>query len=333
MVIAQPGQSNYPDFFSQIENGTIKIPQFQRNFVWSRSKAAALLDSVVKGYPVGTFIFWHTNERLRTVRSIGNGKFKDKPRGEYLDYVIDGQQRLTSLYAAINGSTVVRANGRTDDFSQIFIDLDADEHEDIVTTSQSDVDRSYIALSELLGGQFLTLLQDYDESYYPKLQHYMTALKTYNFPVVFVKDAEIDLATEIFTRINVSGQALTPFQILVAKTYDERRGFDLSEAFASLSAKLAELSFDIGQMTPLQLIALIRTRDCRRQNVLKLEKTTVINLWDPVRSAIEDAIDHLRQVQGVKVSELLPYGGLSYLSPISITRMAARSRRVLKTSC
>lgn len=123
MVIAQPSHSNYADLLSQIESGTIKIPQFQRDFVWSRAKSAALLDSIVKGYPVGTFIFWHTSEQLRTVRSIGNKKFKEKPAGEYSDYVLDGQQRLTSLYAAVKGIPVPRANGKIDDFSQIWIDL------------------------------------------------------------------------------------------------------------------------------------------------------------------------------------------------------------------
>jgi Protein of unknown function DUF262 len=306
---AQP-QQNYPDLLSQIENGTIKIPQFQRDFVWSRAKSAALLDSIVKGYPVGTFIFWHTNEQLRTVGSIGNKKFKDKPGADYFDYVLDGQQRLTSLYASVKGIAVTRANGKVDDFSQIWIDLDANEHDDIITIDLSDEDRTYIALTELLSGQLLTLGTKFDSQYHPKLQRYVNAFTTYSFPVVSVRDAEIDVATEIFTRINVGGKPLTPFEIVVAKTYDERRKFDLANKYALLKAKLNKHEYDIAEMTPLQLIALLAKGDCRRQAILKLDKATVIKLWDPVEDAIEQSFDHFKAVYGVRVSQLLPYGGM-----------------------
>ena len=108
----------------------------------------------------------------------------------------------------------------------MWIDLDADEHDDIVTIDPSDEDRTYIALTELLSGQLLILGTKFDTQYHPKLQRYVNAFTTYSFPVVSVRDAEIDVATEIFTRINVGGKPLTPFEIMVAKTYDDRRKFD-----------------------------------------------------------------------------------------------------------
>lgn len=310
MVIAQPSHSNYPDLLSQIERGTIKIPQFQREFVWSRAKSAKLLDSIVKGYPVGTFIFWHTDERLRTVRSIGNIRFKDKASTDYFDYVLDGQQRLTSLYAAVKGVSVRRTNGKVDDFSDIWVNLDADEHDDIVTIDCSDESVNYLRLCDLLGGQLLTLAQEFDTSYYPVLQRYANAFTTYSFPVVSVREAEIDVATDIFTRINEGGKPLTPFEIMVAKTYDERRKFDLAEKYAHLNARLDTVGYTVNDMTPLQLIALMVKGDCRRQAILKLDKATVIKQWDPAVSAIEQAVDYFKSAFGVVVSQLLPYSAL-----------------------
>lgn len=58
MELPQPTHKNYTTLISNIENGEIKIPQFQRDFVWTLQRSAELLDSVVKGYPIGTFIFW-----------------------------------------------------------------------------------------------------------------------------------------------------------------------------------------------------------------------------------------------------------------------------------
>ena len=88
---------NFSTLFSDIEKGIIKVPQFQRDFVWSREKSAKLIDSVIKGYPIGTFIIWKTKETLRTVRNIGGIEFPETPKGDFVEYVLDGQQRITSI--------------------------------------------------------------------------------------------------------------------------------------------------------------------------------------------------------------------------------------------
>jgi uncharacterized protein with ParB-like and HNH nuclease domain len=56
MNLPEPQSVTFPSLFAEIQDGAIKIPQFQRNFVWSKAKVAKLLDSIVKGYPIGTFI-------------------------------------------------------------------------------------------------------------------------------------------------------------------------------------------------------------------------------------------------------------------------------------
>ena len=72
MSLPSPTHANYSSLLIDIERGQVKIPQFQREFVWTIQKSAALLDSVLKGYPVGTFIFWSTRDRLRSVRELGD---------------------------------------------------------------------------------------------------------------------------------------------------------------------------------------------------------------------------------------------------------------------
>lgn len=68
----KPDSKHYSDLISDIKNGIIKIPKFQREFVWSIDKTAQLLDSILKGYPIGTFILWQTGERMADVKNIGN---------------------------------------------------------------------------------------------------------------------------------------------------------------------------------------------------------------------------------------------------------------------
>jgi len=66
----KPDSKKYTDLISEIQKGQIKVPKFQRNFVWSLDKTAKLLDSILKGYPIGTFILWETNERLNDIKNI-----------------------------------------------------------------------------------------------------------------------------------------------------------------------------------------------------------------------------------------------------------------------
>jgi uncharacterized protein with ParB-like and HNH nuclease domain len=86
----------------------------------------------LNNYPIGTFILWRTKERLRSVKDIGKQVLSDPEQGELVDYVLDGQQRLTSLFASLRGIMLTREDGRKDDFSKIFIDLYAEESEQIV---------------------------------------------------------------------------------------------------------------------------------------------------------------------------------------------------------
>ena len=72
MNLPEPMNKQFSSLMDDVSSGRLKIPQFQRDFVWDIKKSASLLDSIIKGYPVGTFIFWKTRERLRSVKDIGN---------------------------------------------------------------------------------------------------------------------------------------------------------------------------------------------------------------------------------------------------------------------
>ena len=85
-----------------IKNGNIALPDIQRPFVWKSAKVRDLFDSMYRGYPVGTLLFWETGVETGT-RPIGGGE-QDKV-AKLL--IVDGQQRLTSLYAVIYGHSVL----------------------------------------------------------------------------------------------------------------------------------------------------------------------------------------------------------------------------------
>jgi hypothetical protein len=86
-----------------IDIGDIGLPDIQRPFVWSNAKVRDLFDSMYRGFPVGHFLFWE-NASLGGSKHIGTG---GKQRTTPLRLIVDGQQRLTSLYAVFRGRKIL----------------------------------------------------------------------------------------------------------------------------------------------------------------------------------------------------------------------------------
>jgi len=315
MHLPEPKNLPYKTLLADIEKGLIKIPQFQRDYVWSKQNAAKLIDSILKGYPIGTFITWKTKETLRVVKNLGGIELPPVPEGDFAEYVLDGQQRMTSLFCSLKGVKIQRGN-KIDNFATIFVDLNASEHEQIVVTDISEFDEgTYIPLTDLVNAGFMVLAA-FDDKYHVKLEEYKQTLQSYNFSLIEVKEAPLDVATEIFTRINIGGKALTLFEIMAAKTFDAKTEFDLSEKFDALIERLREVGYNtISDATVLQTVALVIGKECKRQNILQLDKKRFIEEWPKVVKAIEAAVDYFRNYYRIEVSRLLPYNSL--LAPFS----------------
>ena len=300
----------YADLISEIETGQVKIPQFQRKFVWGVKASAKLLDSIIKGYPIGTFIYWRTNERLRAVRNLGNINLPDPKEGEYVNYVLDGQQRLTSLFATLKGVHITDEDGKVADYSAMYVDLMAPEDGEIIITDISKKEEhTFIKLTDLMEGS-LTMLAAFPVEHHPTIERYKKIIQSYTFSVINLKNAPIEVATEVFTRLNVGGKALTLFEIMVAKTYDAAREFDLAEKYEELTEEFSTSQYDtIPSATVLQVVSILLEKDCTRKQILKLDKQRFINIWDEAADCIRHTVDFFRSY-GIAVSRILPYNAL-----------------------
>ena len=95
--------SKVNDLLTDVKNGRIGLPDLQRPFVWQDNKVRELLDSMMKGYPIGYIMLWSSPDDYENTGHIGkNDKMYKRPD----DLVIDGQQRLTALLAAMYGVTI-----------------------------------------------------------------------------------------------------------------------------------------------------------------------------------------------------------------------------------
>ena len=228
----KPDSKKYSVLISDIERGVVKVPKFQRDFVWDIEQTAKLLDSILKGYPIGTFILWETDNRINDVKNIGNF---DLPEIEYgpVQYVLDGQQRITSLFAAYKGASIQKVGEKKiTNYRDIVVDLEPNEDAgdgNIVTTSQKA--KRPIALHDVLNfnhkkSKELEAL-GFTGDELDKIDNYKEAFSTYDFSIVTLRKNDIESAIEVFTRINTGGKVLTLFEIMSAKTYDEAANFDM----------------------------------------------------------------------------------------------------------
>jgi hypothetical protein len=310
MNLPEPQSVTFTALFAEIEKGTIKIPQFQRDFVWTKARSAKLLDSIVKGYPIGTFILWKTHERLRSIRNLGGVTLPETPKGDAVEYVLDGQQRLTSLFVTLKGLMIERED-QLEDFSQFWVDLTVTESDEIILMESAGHDRGHIIqLKDLLSGDF-AYLASFPRELQEKIRTYKNRIESYQFSAILMKDAAIDVATEVFTRLNTGGQLLSVFEIMVAKTYDPEKKFDLAEKFDTLITDLQAVDYDtLSSATVLQTVAVVIRKDCRKKEILSLPKQEVIKAWPKAVDAIRAAVDYFRNYYRIPVSRLLPYPAL-----------------------
>ena len=311
----KPDSKKYTDLISEIQKGQIKIPKFQRDFVWSIDKTAKLLDSILKGYPIGTFILWETNERLNDIKNIGNLVLPPVPDDIKVQYVLDGQQRITSLYAAFLGASIQKeGEKKITNYGSIFVDLEGDidnNDEQIIVSEQPETKN--ISLKDLLNSKYSNLRENYSNEDIDKIQEYKETFTSYDFSTVVLRKEDIDSAIEVFTRINTGGQTLTLFEIMSAKTYDEEQKFDMQDRFQKLLKQLEVSKYEtISSTVILNVLGLIlsKNKECKRKVVLQLDKQSIIDIWDDVISSLKESIDYFRSVYRIPVSTLLPYDAL-----------------------
>lgn len=319
MSIMQPqNQTKKYDFlFSDIDSGIIKIPKFQRSFIWTKEQTASLIDSIIKGYPIGTFIFWQTKDELRHFKEIGNTPLPDTPLGTPAKYVLDGQQRITSLYAVRKG-VIFTVDGKVVDYKDICINLDAEvESDENSVLVEPPSNQRYISVHDLLNNNITSFISSYSSEELEKIDTYKKRLTTYDFSTIMVIDYPLDIACDIFTRINLGGTELTLFEIMVAKTYDIERDFDLLQQYELLidnnnnGKDLEDAGFNtIPAQTVLQCVSACLRSEIKRRDILRISKENFIDAWEPVKDAIFMAVDWLTSHLRIPVSDMLPYNAL-----------------------
>jgi hypothetical protein len=300
------------DIIYGVGKSIIQIPPFQREFVWSAKAITDLLDSIYRGYPIGSFIFWKTSKRLPYHRKIGGLDLPEAPEHTKLDYVLDGQQRITSLYAAVKGAHIENAE------YEFYFDLSIGRFDYVKISDErsmklSSEDKFRIPLRKLFleATEYFKFIKEYPEQYQDVLQDLRERFKNYRFSVITVwepdenEDDDIKKIVNIFSRINDTGKKLTVVAKMVAKCWGNN--FDLRGRLNAIF-KESELQ-RIREETFLQLAsAILNNKKSRSRNII--DDTDIDELeskWGAIEEAFMKAIDFLHNKLRIKNLRYLPF--------------------------
>ena len=329
--IFYPSSEKLAYLLKSIHNREVALPDFQRDFVWDPRATEELLESILQNYPAGSLL------RIRNKggfffapREVAGAPALDGHSPSYL--VLDGQQRLTSLYQALYGTGNHRYfidlrrlldDGDLDDCVFYLRKLRAEHRFGTIEQQAKDL---VLPLAIVLGHPhgfegWLDQVVDWRDEDKDTSKEFKWRLRRlqdawikniadYEFPVVTLgEETEVEAVCTIFETLNRTGVKLSVFDLLAARFWPENvRLRDLWDDARTEYPIIGE--FDIDPYYILQAIAIFTARaapSCKRSDVLKMEVEQIQKGWEPVVRGVAGMLHMLRDDCGVVLPGWLPY--------------------------
>lgn len=224
---------------TEVMNGDIRVPRFQRPgslSTWTSEQRGDLLDSLYRGYPVGTVLLWSTGKTIRTLDSVGGRKIPESGGGANAPFrlLLDGHQRLSTLVQILGAGLASEPTAEIDnagaqqerwvfelnptqglDSRERFILLKPGQDP---TISQVPLD---IVLNRAKLNQWIRDFTDITDSQIKEVDDLRDRLREYSVPVAVLVADSLDEATISFKRINSSGTPMSDFNMVAALAYQD----------------------------------------------------------------------------------------------------------------
>ncbi|HEX3045276.1 MAG TPA: DUF262 domain-containing protein [Bacillota bacterium] len=208
------------DILSQIDLGSMALPEFQRGYVWNRDQVKGMMQSLYKRYPIGSLLVWNT----RTENADTRGEGQISPG--YVKLILDGQQRITSLYGIIRGEAPKFFEGNLQTFTGLYFNLEDESFEFYIPLKMKG-NPLWVSVTELMKkgvGEFMKEIVTKPE-FQSNLTHYINRLtavdgiKNIDLHIEDVtgEDKTIDVVVDIFNRVNSGGTKLSKGDLALAK--------------------------------------------------------------------------------------------------------------------
>ena len=315
------------DLMALIDVGTLRVPRFQRPFVWRPQQILDLFDSIERGYPIGSLLFWETPERYTTFDSIGGIEPPEGPGpGSAVSYVLDGHQRLSALYGTLRRPRHLGPSSEQRDWmwwpyrvlGEVDDGLNRYRHWKSATPPPS----HYLPLRSVLRTmEFLnfsrTLIDDPPEGANPdrlirEAEVVAQRIRSYRISVVRLVGGDLTNAVEVFSRVNSTGQAMRPAEMVSALTYQQGNGPTLAERLDAMVEGVADTGF--GEVSSDALFRAVlavagedNVQEARWEVLAKRIQEGLGDSAEATEEALIRAVVFLRDTVGVPLARLIPY--------------------------
>lgn len=285
----------------KILDGNIKIPPFQREFVWKQEQIIDLLDSIFKDYPIGSILLWETKDNLPAKRNIG-GYLLPEPGEDYpINYVLDGQQRVTSLFSVFQDMD----NSQETQLFNIFYNI---TNRSFVSESDIDSNSKLLPLKLIFdNSKFISFIQNenLNDSEIDEISKLQSLFQNYEIPTVTIKKKDKAEVGIIFERINNTGTPLSTLDLMTAWTWSEE--FHLQEKFDEILDILESKNFgDLESTVILQCAGAIIDKTTKKKSILELDSLDVKNNINLLKESLAKTIDYLSTQYNCTSGNFLP---------------------------
>lgn len=339
-----------------VNSRRVYLPAIQRKYVWGDSQITRLMDSIMLGYPIGTFLFWKVKKTIVNQKEYSMYEFiKDyherdmykNPAApqpfsvgsgdETIWAVLDGQQRLTSLYMALQGSTsrkVPKKRWKNDDAfpkKELYFDLHSEKTDDDISydfkfltaeeAAKNKDDKLWYLVKDILKYSDKDSLEEVishngwedDEVARKNILLLYTILVNNKIINYFeVEKDSIDSVLDIFVRVNSGGTVLSKSDLLfstIVSHWDKARD-EIDKLLSEINKKGEGFKFsnDFIMRTCLYLLDMsvaLKVETFKKDSVLKIKEN-----WEAIRKAIKDTVDLLNEF-GFNSENMISYVAVS----------------------
>ena len=251
-ITVKPDKTRLITLLEELALGNIKVPVFQRDFVWKPNQMIELFDSVFKGYPIGSLLFWRPISRFETKKVIGPYKVKDN--SNIISYVLDGYQRITTLFGVLSNPEKVERDHQIP-LKPYSIYYNLKEKEFTYLKNKKEKSSYLIPLYKVVDTyEFLDFLREIEREIIDKTElnelienakQLSKILYDYEIPFVEIRGGDIKSAVEIFSRVNSTGMEISEDFMLSALSYNSQTNFLFSDHITVFLNSLKQYNFDL----------------------------------------------------------------------------------------
>jgi len=278
--------AKFSAILDQVDAGTVLLPEFQRGYVWNRDQVRGLMRSLYKGYPVGSLLVWETDAAHQAVRGVA-------PASGTRSLLLDGQQRVTTLYGVVRGTPPAFFEGDPQAFRNLRFNVETEAFEFYGSVKMQD-DPLWADVTALFAAgpaAVVSGLQDHPRffDFVDRLLRVRNVLdREVHVESITGADKTVDVVVDIFNRVNSGGTKLSRGDLALARICS-----DWPHARPAMRAQLDRWRAQRGlQFTPDWLLRNVNAVATGRAPFSALEDVSAGEFRDALGKAVHN-VDHL----------------------------------------